>query len=169
MPVSCLIELTGSWQWRSVCMCWCLCTCVELAVCCRLFCAVTAGCSLRVFIPFLISSRGNGRCIGSCLWHCTLRHHGSGVVKIVLYQLEDVSGEWEPDPSTGCLGSPPTWCGSEVASDGFARAQVGCWPCCFTLAVARSPLTWFLCSQAQCVGWLCLMGTQEQTVNSLCC
>lgn len=111
-----------------------------------------------------------GRWTGSCLWHCTLRHHGSGVIRIVLDQLEEVSGEWEPDPS--CWHGQDAlaaWCGSEVASDGFAQAQVGYWPCFFTLAVPRSPLTSFLCSQDQCVGWLCLMGTQEQTVNSPCC
>lgn len=39
-----------------------------------------------------------GRWAGSCLQHCTLRHHGS-VVIIVLHQLEDVSEVCGPDPS----------------------------------------------------------------------
>lgn len=85
-------------------MSWCLCTHVELVVCCGLFCA-----------PQLVVHWGSlspswsllrvclGRWVGSCLWHCTLRHHGRGAVGIVLYQLEDVSGDGNPLTCTGCL------------------------------------------------------------------
>lgn len=77
----------GSWKWWCVCMCWCLCPCVEPAVCCRLFCAAT-GCSLWVFIPFLISSWGIAlvdglvHVSGSALW---------GTMEMVLLKLFFIS------------------------------------------------------------------------------
>lgn len=146
----------------------CLCTRVELAVCCGLFFTATAGCSLRVFIPFLIPPWGFAsvhrlvHVSGTALW---------GTMEVVVLKWFFISWgmfleSWNQTlpADMDCLGSPPTCCGSEVASHGFAQAQEGCWPCGFILAVPISPLTSFLCSQDQYVGWVCLMGTQEQTL-----
>lgn len=72
-----------------------------------------------------------------------------------------------PLSDMGCLGSPPTWCGSQVAADGFAWAQEGCWPCCFTLAVPISLLTWFFYSQDQCVGWVWTLRSRIWTARAV--
>lgn len=123
----------------------CLCTGVELAVCYGLFCAATAGCSLRVFIPFLIPPWGFAlvhglvHVSGTALW---------GTMEVVVLKWFFISwgmflesGNQTLPADMDCLGSAPTCCGSEVASHGFAQAQEGCWPCGFTLAVPISPLT----------------------------